>query len=113
MGEVIRETKMTIKEPSDLHKAKRGVAVLAACIIQTINESDPTFQDRFLSRLAAAYRLIKDSEDGLWNGDVRQEMELLSWTMEYLTGFSSIAGQREPLLANYDPKDSQTPEKGQ
>lgn len=31
-------------------------------------------------------------------GDVRQEMELLSWTREYLTGFSQITGQGKPFL---------------
>lgn len=81
-------------ELSDLHRAKRGVAMLATCIVQTLNESDPTFKDRFLERLGRAYREVKDNMDG----DVRQEMELLNWTREYLTGFNLVTGQGEPFL---------------
>lgn len=65
----------------DLHRAKRGVATLTACVVQTLNESDPSFEGRFLDRLGRAYRELKDNSDG----DVIQEMELLSWTREYLT----------------------------
>jgi hypothetical protein len=88
----------------DLHRAKRGVAVLASCIVQTINESDPSFERRFLERLSAAYSLVKDNEDGHWNGDVIQELELLAWTREYLTGFSHIRGQEPEFLKDYKPK---------
>lgn len=42
-------------ELSELHKAKRGVAMLATVLVQTINESDPSFQERFLARLSRAY----------------------------------------------------------
>jgi len=79
---------------SNLHRAKRGVAILATCIVQTLNESDPSFQERFLERLGHAYRELKDNTDG----DVIQEMELLSWTREYLTGWNMITGQGEPFL---------------
>jgi hypothetical protein len=58
----------------DLFHVTRGVAVLAACVIQTLNESDPTFQKRFLKRLERAYDQIRDETEG----DVRQELELLS-----------------------------------
>jgi len=44
---------------SDLHRAKRGVAILATCIVETLNETDPTFQERFLRRLERAYREVK------------------------------------------------------
>jgi hypothetical protein len=56
------------------------VATLAACIIQTLNESDPTFQKRFLKRLERAYDRIRDDMEG----DVRQELELLSRVRELL-----------------------------
>ncbi len=78
----------------DLFRAKRGVAILATCIVQTLNESDPTFQDRFLEKLSRAYDEVKDN----MQGDVRQEMELLNWTREFLTGFSWVTGQGEPFL---------------
>jgi hypothetical protein len=64
----------------DLFHARRGVATLAACIIQTLNESDPTFQKRFLKRLERAYDRIRDDMEG----DVRQELELLSCVRELL-----------------------------
>jgi hypothetical protein len=81
-------------QTTELLRAKRGVAILATCIVQTLNESDPGFQDRFLERLSRAYRELKDNTPG----DVIQEMELLSWTRSYLTGFDFVKGQGEPFL---------------
>lgn len=81
---------------SDLHHAKRGMAVLAACVVQTLNESDPSFQTRLLDRLAKAHRALKDNE--IWEGDLHHEMEVLAWTRELLTGFDPINGQGKPLL---------------
>lgn len=79
---------------TDLHRAKRGVAVLTACVVQTLNESDPSFERRFLERLTKAYYELRDSSEG----DVIQELELLTWTRELLTGFNLITGQGEPFL---------------
>ena len=84
---------------TDLHRSKRGVAILAACIVQTIRESDPSFEERFLKRLTEAYYKLRDDSQG----DVVQEMELLSWTREYLTGFNPISGQGKPLLDDFRP----------
>lgn len=81
---------------SDLHRSKRGVAILAACIVQTLNESDPSFEERFLERMKRAYYELRDNSDG----DMSQEMELLSWTRELLTGFSLAEGQNKPFLAD-------------
>lgn len=81
---------------NDLRGAKRGVAILATCIVQTMNESDPSFQERFLEKLGRAHRELKDNTDG----DVRQEMEIVSWTSQYLTGSSPIAGQGKPFLSD-------------
>lgn len=78
----------------DLTHAKRGTAILAACVVQTLNESDPSFEGRFLDRLARAYRELKDNTDG----DVRHEMEVLAWTRELLTGFNWIEGQGKSFL---------------
>jgi len=78
---------------SDLHRAKRGVAALVACLVQTVNETDSSFEGRFLERLSR-YGEFKDNTDG----DVRQEMELLSWTREYLTGWNTITGQGKRFL---------------
>lgn len=79
---------------TDLDHLKKGTAVLAACVVQTLNESDSSFQTRFLEKLAAAYYELKDNTDG----DVRQELELLAWTRELLTGFNPVDGQGRPFL---------------
>ena len=69
-------------QTTDLHRAKRGAAILAACIVETLHESDPSFQSRFLKRLEWAYRDLKDN----YGRDHIEEMELLAWTREFLTG---------------------------
>jgi hypothetical protein len=81
-------------QTSDLFRAKRGMAILVTCIVQVLNESDSTFQRRFLERLSKAHRHLRDESEG----DVIQEMELLNWTREYLTGFSQFRGQEKPFL---------------
>jgi len=81
-------------DKTELHGAKRGVAILATCIVQTLNESDPTFQDRFLKRLTDAHYELRDNSEG----DVIQEMELLAWTRTLLTGFDHVTGQNKPFL---------------
>ncbi|MBN9555564.1 MAG: hypothetical protein J0H61_13000 [Alphaproteobacteria bacterium] len=84
---------MMTEKLTELHRAKRGVAALTACVVQTLNESDPTFQERFLERLGKAYYQFRDDTDG----DVTQELELFQWTREYLTGWNPITGQGKPL----------------
>jgi hypothetical protein len=83
-------------EGSDLHRAKRGVAAMFACLVQTINETDPSFQERFSAKLVEGYREFKDNTEG----DVTQELELFSWTREYLTGWNMITGQGKPFLGS-------------
>ena len=85
---------------TDLDHLKKGTAMLGACLVQTINESDPSFQRRFLERLSEAYYELKDNTEG----PVMQEMELLSWTRSFLTGFDFISGQGKPFLSHYEPK---------
>lgn len=82
-------------ELSEVHLTKRGVAKLVTVLVQTLNESDPTFQERFLARLSEAYYQVRDEPEG---GEPRHELELLSWTRELLTGFSVIEGQGKPYL---------------
>lgn len=79
---------------TELHRAKRGAAALTACVVQTLNESDPTFRERFLENLGRVYSEFRDNTDG----DVIQELELFQWTREYLTGWSKFTGQGKPLL---------------
>lgn len=82
------------EKTTELHRAKRGVAALTACVVQTLNESDPTFRERFLENLGKVYYEFRDDTDG----DVIQELELFQWTREYLTGWSKFTGQGKPLL---------------
>lgn len=85
---------------TDLDHAMKGTAVLAACIVQTLNESDPSFQERFLGRLGEAYTQFRDNADG----PVNQELTLLAWTRTLLTGFDFVQGQADSFLSSYKPK---------
>lgn len=87
-------------QKTDLDHAMRGTAVLATCIVQTLTESDPSFQERFLNRLAEAYGEFRDNTDG----DVKQELQLFAWTRSLLTGFDFISGQQDPFLTDYKPE---------
>jgi hypothetical protein len=81
--------------PADpLFRNKWGVAVLAVCLAETINEADPSFRDRFLEKLEAAYRKLRDESQN----DEIQGLELINWTREALTGFSLVEGQGEPFF---------------
>jgi hypothetical protein len=73
----------------DLFHVRRGLAALITCVVQTLNESDPTFQKRFLNRLDSAYDVIRHDTEG----DVRQELELLSTVREVLTGWNWTKGR--------------------
>ena len=73
---------------TDLNHTKKGVATLVACIVQTLNESDPSFQDRFLTRLAGTYEGLRDSEIASIH-----ELELLTYTREILAGSGFSHGQ--------------------
>ena len=81
-------------ELSELDRAKRGTAALVACIVGTLDESDPTFRERFLAKLGDVYYEFRDNTDG----DVIQELELFRWTREYLTGWNMVTGQIKPLV---------------
>ena len=64
---------------SDQDQTRLGLAALAACIVQTLDESDPGFQDRFQENLARAYDKLRDAEPD-WTGS----MEMLAWTRDLL-----------------------------
>lgn len=77
-----------------IHDTKRGVAILATCIVQTLNESDPTFQDRFVDRLGLAYREVREDDT-----PTLDRLELINWVRELLTGWSAVSGQGKPFLS--------------
>jgi hypothetical protein len=78
-----------------------GPSVLAACVAQTLNESDPTFLPRLVKRLRAAHAEL--SNDPVAS---RHSLEEIAWTCELLTGvsFSDPAGQ--VFLGGEPPKKS-------
>jgi hypothetical protein len=80
---------------AELRNAKEGVAMLVACLVQTIQQTDNTFQERFLDRLGLAYNEVRNNSEG----DQRHAMEVLSWPRELLTGFNFVTGQGPPFLA--------------
>ena len=77
---------------------KSGAAALATCIVRTLNESDPTFQTRFLENLDRAYGQFRDADRYPSDRDVIIVLEMLSWTRELLTGWNMVTGQGRPLL---------------
>ena len=79
---------------SEIDNAQRGVAVLAACIVESMNKTDPYFTDRFLDNLSKAYRKLKDDSDN----DELSSLELLGWTRSLITGFDFEHGQGKPFL---------------
>ncbi|AWM07616.2 hypothetical protein [Bradyrhizobium symbiodeficiens] len=81
---------------------RAGAAALATCLVKTIEQSDPTFQERFLKNLDDAYYHFKDdsaavSADGKPRS-VIGALEILSWTREMLTGWNPVTGQGQPLI---------------
>ncbi len=91
---------------SDLHQSKRGVAAMIACLVQTLNETEPTFQARFLARLEAAYTELRDNPPPASTNNDEMAFETLSWVMELLTGWDTLKGQGKPFLSDYEPKAS-------
>ena len=79
---------------SDVDNAKRGVAVLATCIVESMHETDPHFKVRFLDNLSKAYRKLRDDS----NNDELSSLELLTWTRSLITGFDFAEGQGKPFL---------------
>ena len=81
---------------------RTGAAALATCIVRTLEQSDPTFEARFLKNLDAAYHHFRDEHEAVdANGKPRDTigvLEMLTWTNELLTGWSNVSGQRKPLL---------------
>jgi hypothetical protein len=66
-------------QKGDLNPLKTATAVLATCIVQTLNESDPTFRERFLLNLGKLYGEFRSAPHG--QPDL---LETLSWTREFL-----------------------------
>ena len=78
---------------------RTGAAALVTCIVRTLQQSDPAFEERFLKK---AYHHFRDDSDAVQaDGKPREVigvLEMLSWTNELLTGWNPVVGQRRPLL---------------
>jgi hypothetical protein len=74
----------------ELHRAKKGIAAaLVTCLVEALNESDASFQARFLpnkKRHTTRFETIL-------TGNVTQELELANWTRECLTEHDHWTGQ--------------------
>lgn len=87
----------------DQWSVKTGAAVLAVCIARTLEQSDPSFADRFQANVDRAYQHYRDNH-GTWTRrddsprDTQEVLEMLSWTSELLTGWNMISGQGQPFL---------------
>lgn len=79
---------------TELMRTQVGVSILAATLVKTLNETDTTFQDRFLKNLTAAHYKLRDDTPGI----VQEQMELLTCVRELITGFSHFTGQGEPFF---------------
>jgi hypothetical protein len=80
----------------ELWQLKTGTAALVACIVRTLQKSDPDFEAQFLASLDRAYDHFRYSDR-----ETQNILELLSWTNELLTGWNNVTGQREPFLAQH------------
>lgn len=84
------------QKPTDLTQLMTAQAVLTACIVQTLNESDDTAQARFLARLELAYAEMRDHP----KADTHT-LEVLAWVRTLLTGFDFSTGQGKPFLSKH------------
>ena len=84
-----------IKE-DDVGSVQSGTAVLIAALVETMNDGDPTFKERFLKNLTHAYCKERDSS----RFDSAKNLEMFRWTRTLLTGFSHIDGQGDPFFAD-------------
>ena len=86
----------------DLHQSKRGLASVVACLVHTINETNPTFQGRFLARLEAAYYELRDNPTASSKND-HMAPQPVSWVQELLTGWNITDVDGKPFLPDYQP----------
>jgi hypothetical protein len=62
---------------TEIDQTKEAAAILAACIVRTLNESDPTFSERFDMHLRAMYSVVSERGES-------HAMETLTWVGQIL-----------------------------
>lgn len=78
-----------------IQDAKHGAAVLIACLVQELETIHPGLTDAYEKRLSRAYYKTRERDTKALDA-----LELIDWTRELLTGFSTISGQGRPFLAD-------------
>lgn len=63
---------------TEIDQTKSATAALVACIVQTLNESDPTFQERFQAKVARWYDAMSERGES-------HSMETVSWVFDALS----------------------------
>ena len=94
-SDTITKREIYLADPKNSQAAlKLASATLTARIVQTLNETNPSFHERFLKRLHHAGAVHRESDR-----DHHQDLfEVLGWTQELLTGWSDVSGQGKPFL---------------
>lgn len=82
-------------QQDDDRAVQEGAAILATCIVQTLEEMHPGYQERFLEKLTAAQYYLRDEH----TLPSQKSREMLDWTRELLTGFTWGKGQGKPFLS--------------
>jgi hypothetical protein len=88
-----------MKPEDSIQNVKKATAILIACVVDAMTETDPNFKDRFLANLGQSYLKIRDDTDDL------NALELLNWTRSMITGFDYVDGQKQPFLNRSPPKE--------
>jgi hypothetical protein len=73
---------------------KSGLAIIVACLVDTLAEFDPTLSTRFLERISVAREKVRNSS----SFDTRYQTELLMRIETFLTGWSDATGQGKTFL---------------
>ncbi len=82
------------KDQDHVDQQKSGLAIIAACLVDTLAEGDPTFKTRFLERVARARDKVRNDSQF----DFQHQTELLMRVENFLTGWSNSTGQGKTFL---------------
>lgn len=80
--------------PDPLRQAKIAMASLAACIVETMNDKDATFRERFLERLDRVYENYRGNSDA----DPLHVLEVIHWTRELLDEWNPVPGRVDTIF---------------
>jgi hypothetical protein len=84
----------TISDKHHSDQQKLGLAIVTACLVDTLDEGDPTFKAKFLERVALARDKVQN--DSQFN--FQYQTELLMRVENFLKGWSDATGQGKTFL---------------